>query len=91
MVHGMAKIGDTVWTCSSDKSIKIWSESGRLIKTLEGHSGRVFSLIPIGEAHVWSCSWDTTLIIWNAKVSTDYAHVDLSLNALLRNLLFCKN
>jgi len=67
MVHGIVKVNDMVWTCSSDKSVKIWSESGRLIKTIEGHSGRVFSIICIGETHVWTSSWDTSIIIWNAK------------------------
>eukprot|EP01103_Thecamoeba_quadrilineata_P016060 TRINITY_DN5267_c0_g2_i1.p1 TRINITY_DN5267_c0_g2~~TRINITY_DN5267_c0_g2_i1.p1 ORF type:complete len:1706 (+),score=349.49 TRINITY_DN5267_c0_g2_i1:81-5198(+) len=58
----------TLWTGSSDKTIKVWnSKTGEHIKTLEGHSSKVTALLFTGE-HVWSGSWDKSILIWDHQL-----------------------
>ncbi len=42
-----------------------------MLKEIAGHSGRIFGLLNIGDVHVWSCSWDASIMIWNAQVLRD--------------------
>jgi len=65
MVHSMAQVGNHVWSCGSDKTIRVWSLTGEAVKVIEGHSGKVFGVCQVGDNHVWSCSWDKSIIIWN--------------------------
>jgi serine/threonine protein kinase/WD40 repeat protein len=68
VVHSMVVCGDTVWSCSSDKSIRVWDQvTAQCLNVLEGHTGRVFTLLAEGDQYVWSAGWDTSLIVWNAQ------------------------
>eukprot|EP00007_Cunea_sp_BSH-02190019_P005553 CAMPEP_0174232408 /NCGR_PEP_ID=MMETSP0417-20130205/2700_1 /TAXON_ID=242541 /ORGANISM="Mayorella sp, Strain BSH-02190019" /LENGTH=2427 /DNA_ID=CAMNT_0015310457 /DNA_START=88 /DNA_END=7371 /DNA_ORIENTATION=+ len=68
VVHSMVVCGDTVWSCSSDKSIRVWDQrTAECLNVLEGHTGRVFTLLAEGDQYVWSAGWDTSLIVWNAQ------------------------
>jgi len=66
LVHDMQLVGSEVWSCSSDKSIRIWSQDGELQRTLGGHTSRIFHLLGLGIEYMVSCSWDTSLILWDA-------------------------
>jgi len=66
-IHCLTAVGTEVWSCSSDKHISIWNDEGELLKTLTGHSSRVFSVAALGIEYVWSVSWDMSLMIWNAQ------------------------
>ena len=49
-----------------DKTIKIWdTDTGSLIKTLTGHTDRVFSLAVLPNGFLASGSHDNTIKIWN--------------------------
>ena len=54
---------------SRDYRIKIWnSNSGRVIKTLAGHSGYVYSIIiSKNDEFVISASYDIVIKIWDSK------------------------
>jgi len=57
-------------TCSNDQTVKVWTEDGRLIQTLEGHKGYVFCL----ETHngvLFSGSDDRTIKMWAEGVCVD--------------------
>lgn len=69
IIHNISKVGDNMWSCSSDKTIKVWSINGDLLKTILGHSGRVFSLLPVG-SHVWSGSWDSSVFVWDKQTQS---------------------
>ncbi|EGG24144.1 leucine-rich repeat-containing protein [Cavenderia fasciculata] len=73
-VHCMIEVdGSTVWSCSSDGTIRIWgSQSGQHIYTIQAHQSRIFSLIQVGD-YVWSGSWDCSIKIWSIK---DYQFVN---------------
>lgn len=68
MIHDMIKVGDQVWSCSSDKTIRLWTAAGECLKTLEGHGSRVFALL-FHDNLVFSASWDKTIMIWDPKTS----------------------
>ena len=75
-VHSAVLVRDMVWTASSDKTICVWrlGANGRSlehIRTLNGHSSRVFSLAvdPLG-SRVFSGSWDTDVMVWNVDTFT---------------------
>jgi serine/threonine protein kinase len=63
-IHALIRVDDTVWSCSSDKSIGIWNLSGVRIASLLGHYSRVLDLLLRGD-QVWSCGWDKTILVWN--------------------------
>ena len=67
MIHDMIKVGGQVWSCSSDKTIRLWSAAGECLKTLEGHGSRVFALL-FHDSLVFSASWDKTIMIWDPNV-----------------------
>jgi WD40 repeat protein len=48
-----------------DWAIKIWSiETGECLNTIKGHSGCVFSILPIAKDRLLSGSWDSTIKLW---------------------------
>ena len=51
----------------SDYTIKIWdTNNNSLIRTLEGHTDGVNSLVCLNNGYLASASMDTTIIIWDA-------------------------
>eukprot|EP00013_Stygamoeba_regulata_P008492 CAMPEP_0177673250 /NCGR_PEP_ID=MMETSP0447-20121125/25831_1 /TAXON_ID=0 /ORGANISM="Stygamoeba regulata, Strain BSH-02190019" /LENGTH=1137 /DNA_ID=CAMNT_0019181085 /DNA_START=487 /DNA_END=3900 /DNA_ORIENTATION=+ len=57
----------TIWTCSNDKTIKVWDEpSAETLFQIQAHEGYVLGLAHFG-THVWSCSWDKLIKIWDVK------------------------
>jgi tetratricopeptide (TPR) repeat protein len=58
--------GKTIASASVDKTVKLWSRSGKLLTTLNGHSASVWgvSFSPDGET-IASASWDKTVILWD--------------------------
>mmetsp|Transcript_33003 Transcript_33003/g.82965 ORF Transcript_33003/g.82965 Transcript_33003/m.82965 type:complete len:2143 (+) Transcript_33003:102-6530(+) len=68
VVHNMILVAAEVWSCSTDKTIRVWNaQSGEPIKVLTGHTGRVFALVNESDYFVWSGSWDKSIMIWNAQ------------------------
>ena len=56
-------------SASEDKTLKVWDlESGRALRTLEGHSDWVngVAVTPDGRRAV-SASWDKTLKVWDLE------------------------
>jgi hypothetical protein len=37
LINDMVATQEHIWTCASDKTIKVWGKEGELIKTLEGN------------------------------------------------------
>ncbi|BAY42282.1 WD-repeat protein (plasmid) [Nostoc sp. NIES-2111] len=62
--------GKTIASASGDKTIKLWSIDGSLLKTLEGHSADVFevSFSPNGRL-LASASGDKTIKLWSISGS----------------------
>ena len=59
---------DHIASGSSDKTIKIWNpESGKCIKTLEGHSDSITCLAVFPDGSIISGSKDKTIKIWDPK------------------------
>lgn len=59
---------DYIASGSSDKTIKIWDpESGKCIKTLEGHSDSITCLAVFPDGRIISGSKDKTIKIWDPK------------------------
>ena len=57
---------------SGDKTIKLWNTSNfTLLKTLNGHSKHVWSLVLLPNGYLASCSEDKTIKIWNLEISDD--------------------
>ena len=56
-----------MWSASSDKTIRVWSQAGEPLRVLEGHTGRVFTLLQDTPSSLWSGGWDTRIIVWNTK------------------------
>ncbi len=59
--------GKLIATASDDKTIKLWSLDGKLLKTLRGHDNKVLgaSFSPDGK-YLASASEDTTIKIWTS-------------------------
>jgi len=65
----MCYVNNELWCAGSNTTISIIDgANGTLKKILEGHMGRIYSLVKVGN-YVWSCSFDKHILIWNA---TDY-------------------
>jgi len=69
---------DQVWTAADD-GIRVWSKRPRsateppvLEKDLKAHSGRVLALAKAGthQPHIWSSSWDKSILVWDARSLT---------------------
>jgi WD40 repeat protein len=61
--------GRTIVSGSADRTVKVWeAESGRLLRSLEGHtdSVRAVAVSPDGRTIV-SGSWDNTVKVWEAE------------------------
>ena len=62
--------GKRAVSASYDKTLKVWDlETGRVMRTLEGHSAPVtaVALTPDGKRAV-SASWDHTLRVWELAI-----------------------
>ena len=66
MIHDLIRHGDHIWSCSSDKTIRVWTKEGSCVQLLEGHGSRVFQLLSHSNK-VWSCSWDKTIMVWDPE------------------------
>ena len=60
----------TIASASWDTTIRIWnasasSISSSLIRTLTGHTDRVYSLAELKDGTLASGSWDTSIRVWN--------------------------
>eukprot|EP01095_Lingulamoeba_sp_RSL-Kostka_P017810 TRINITY_DN9495_c0_g1_i1.p1 TRINITY_DN9495_c0_g1~~TRINITY_DN9495_c0_g1_i1.p1 ORF type:complete len:336 (+),score=133.52 TRINITY_DN9495_c0_g1_i1:85-1008(+) len=79
-VNQLIQSGSFVWSCSHDRTIRLWNpESGQCLRLLQGHLGPVFNLFYALD-NIWSASWDKSIMIWDAETQTffkDYtAHTD---------------
>lgn len=79
-VTGMLEINGLIWTCSADKTIRVWSsDNGECLKILHGHTGPIYGMMHV-RGKVWSCSWDKTVILWDSEYQVFYkeyeAHKD---------------
>ena len=56
-------------SASSDKTLKVWEvESGRELRTLEGHTDWVYGVALSGDGRrAVSASWDKTLKVWEVE------------------------
>ncbi|NEO98812.1 MAG: hypothetical protein F6K58_09070 [Symploca sp. SIO2E9] len=60
--------GKTIASASSDRTVKLWSNDGKLLKTLEGHADGVIgvSFSPDGKM-IASASLDETVKLWSIR------------------------
>lgn len=69
MIHDMIFHKDHIWSCSSDKTIRVWSTNGECLHQLEGHGSRVFQLLHHNNK-IFSASWDKTIMVWDPEECT---------------------
>jgi len=84
LIHNLLHVDLHVWSCSSDKTIRVWNEKGECVKVLEGHTSRVFGMAHLRH-YVWSYSWDKSLMAWSSDklefvVEMKQAHRDAILS-----------
>jgi len=67
----MVLVGTELWTCALfDKVIGVVDlKTGKVLQLLEGHNSRVIGLLSV-ENNVWSCSWDSEIIVYDSKAHT---------------------
>ncbi|HOJ93629.1 MAG TPA: hypothetical protein PK390_00170 [Fervidobacterium nodosum] len=64
-VKKIVKYKDKIFSASSDRTIKVWDlKSGKLLNTLAGHKGYVWSLYITGD-YLISGGWDGRVIVWD--------------------------
>jgi WD40 repeat protein len=94
IVHRMTWVpgtdGGEVWSCSSDRTVRVWPiEGGACKQVLSAHTGRVLDILVenSNKPHVWTCSWDGSILIWDFMVRSLSFHVHcyhgLTSNSLL--------
>ncbi len=67
-VHQLLKVGQYVWSVSSDKTCVVWGVKNgtpRCLEVLEGHASRIFAAATDGSKFVWTGGWDKTIISWS--------------------------
>jgi WD40 repeat protein len=70
-VNAIIECNGHIWSCSTDRTIMIWSLEGECIRLLQGHAGPIFSIVDTG-SHVWSASWDKRVILWDSEYQSFY-------------------
>lgn len=78
-------------SCSSDKTIKIWSISQTdltLLKTLTSHTNIVWSIIPFQQNIFASCSKDCTIKIWETNNNSFQELTSLSHRNEVRSIMY---
>ena len=86
-IWGIDRHGDTLFTGSYDKTIKLWEiKNGQCLHTIRAHSSWVSSL-KYNEQYdkLISGSWDTTVKIWNLQTY----HPDLVINNENDTFIYC--
>jgi WD40 repeat protein len=64
--------GPDLWRDGSDSAVRVWEvESGREVRKLEGHKGRVFGLAVSPDGHHVLTGGDTSLILWDADTGKE--------------------
>jgi WD40 repeat protein len=59
--------GSLIATGCDDSAVRLWdAESGELLRTLHGHTDRVYA-VDFGDGVLASASWDTTARIWDVE------------------------
>eukprot|EP00826_Nyctotherus_ovalis_P045440 TRINITY_DN5034_c0_g2_i2.p1 TRINITY_DN5034_c0_g2~~TRINITY_DN5034_c0_g2_i2.p1 ORF type:complete len:575 (+),score=171.27 TRINITY_DN5034_c0_g2_i2:380-2104(+) len=59
-------------TCSNDESVKIWDMSGKLLETLKGHNGYIYSLAQNPKTgEILTGSEDNTVKVWRDGAFVD--------------------
>jgi len=77
----MVIVGEDVWSCSSDKTLRTWTKTGDpgQVPELHGHTSRVFDLETLGSPDdvrlICSGSWDKTMMVWDARGGVFYAEL----------------
>jgi len=68
--------GNTIFSCSNDKSIKIWDlKSGKLLQTLTGHSASLSSIaVSLDGTTIVSGSDDYTIKVWIIILENYFKH-----------------
>jgi WD40 repeat protein len=57
---------NNIWSAGDDV-ICVWDcQTFNLLKRLELHQGAIYGIETVGD-FIWSCSWDTTIKIWNSN------------------------
>jgi WD40 repeat protein/S1-C subfamily serine protease len=60
--------GPDIWRDGKDSAVRVWDvESGREVRKLEGHKGRVLSVAVSPDGHQVLTGGDTSVILWDAS------------------------
>jgi WD40 repeat protein len=67
-VNAIQSVGPfSIWSCSSDKTVRAWNDLGECLQVLECDS-KVFSLIDLdSEKLVWAGCWAQSLYVFNSE------------------------
>jgi serine/threonine protein kinase/GTPase SAR1 family protein len=56
-----------VWSAGNDRTVRVWAGgTGAQIRTLRAARSKVYTLDFVGQRHVWSGDFDTTILIFDA-------------------------
>ena len=76
-VHNVDVSTDYIVTASWDSNVMLWNrQTGKLLKTMRGHSYSVYSVRFLDASHFASLSNDATLKIWNVNQETAIKTLD---------------